>query len=124
MRALITGGGGFIRSNLADRLLADGHEVLVIDNFTTSRRENVADRDGLQLREEPVDVPPRAPGDAYTILLDSSRTHSDFPNWSVSTPLDEGLARAVSYYQPHGVQRTYTHLKFQENATVPARQVG
>jgi UDP-glucose 4-epimerase len=38
-RALITGGAGFIGSNLADRLVADGCEVVVYDNFTTGRRQ-------------------------------------------------------------------------------------
>jgi UDP-glucose 4-epimerase len=40
-RALITGGAGFIGSNLADRLLADGVEVVVYDNLSTGRREFV-----------------------------------------------------------------------------------
>ena len=35
MKVLITGGAGFIGSHLADRLLARGDEVLVIDNFAT-----------------------------------------------------------------------------------------
>jgi UDP-glucose 4-epimerase len=38
-RVLITGGGGFIGSNLADRLLADGLQVVVYDNFSTGRHE-------------------------------------------------------------------------------------
>ena len=42
MRALVTGGAGFIGSNLVDRLLADGHEVVVLDNLSTGRRENLA----------------------------------------------------------------------------------
>jgi UDP-glucose 4-epimerase len=49
MKVLITGGGGFIGSHLADRLLADGNQVLAIDNFATGRRENLADRDGLTI---------------------------------------------------------------------------
>jgi len=41
MRVLVTGGAGFIGSHLVDRLLADGHEVVVIDNLATGLRENV-----------------------------------------------------------------------------------
>lgn len=43
MRVLITGGAGFIGSNLADKLLSEGHDVCVIDNLATGRRENIAD---------------------------------------------------------------------------------
>jgi len=40
-RILITGGAGFIGSHLAERLLADGNRVVVIDDLSTGRRENV-----------------------------------------------------------------------------------
>jgi nucleoside-diphosphate-sugar epimerase len=39
---LITGGAGFIGSNIADRLLEQGHTVRVIDNFLTGKRENLS----------------------------------------------------------------------------------
>jgi UDP-glucose 4-epimerase len=51
MKVLITGGGGFIGSHLAERLLGEGHEVLVIDNFATGRRDNLSERDGLTMVE-------------------------------------------------------------------------
>ena len=41
MRALITGGAGFIGSHLADRLIQAGHEVWVLDDLSSGRRENV-----------------------------------------------------------------------------------
>lgn len=41
MKILLTGGAGFIGSNLADAYLADGHEVAVVDNLATGFRENV-----------------------------------------------------------------------------------
>jgi UDP-glucose 4-epimerase len=41
MRTLVTGGGGFIGSHLTHRLVADGHEVRVLDNFATGRRGNL-----------------------------------------------------------------------------------
>jgi UDP-glucose 4-epimerase len=43
MRAAVTGGAGFIGSNLVDALLARGDEVVVVDNLATGKRENVAD---------------------------------------------------------------------------------
>lgn len=42
MRCFVTGGSGFIGSNLVDRLLADGHSVTAYDNFTTGVREFLA----------------------------------------------------------------------------------
>lgn len=41
-RVLVTGGAGFLGSHLCERLLADGCEVLCVDNFFTGRRANVA----------------------------------------------------------------------------------
>ncbi len=42
MRALVTGGAGFIGSHMCDRLLKDGHEVICVDNLLTGTRDNVA----------------------------------------------------------------------------------
>ena len=42
MRILVTGGAGFLGSHLCDRLIADGHEVTVIDNLFTGRKQNIA----------------------------------------------------------------------------------
>ncbi len=41
-RALVTGGAGFLGSHLCDRLIADGQEVLCVDNFFTGSRANIA----------------------------------------------------------------------------------
>ncbi len=41
MRIVVTGGAGFIGSHLCERLLADGHQVICLDNFFTGRRENI-----------------------------------------------------------------------------------
>jgi len=41
MRILVTGGAGFIGSHLCERLLAEGHDVLCLDNFFTGRRVNI-----------------------------------------------------------------------------------
>jgi UDP-glucose 4-epimerase len=42
MRVLVTGGAGFIGSNLVDRLLADGHEVAVVDDMSSGDQGNLA----------------------------------------------------------------------------------
>jgi UDP-glucose 4-epimerase len=54
VRALITGGAGFIGSHLADALLAQGHETIVLDDLSTGSIENIAHLKGL-------------PGFSYTI---------------------------------------------------------
>ena len=41
MNYLVTGGAGFIGSHITDRLLADGHSVRILDNFSTGKRENI-----------------------------------------------------------------------------------
>jgi UDP-glucose 4-epimerase len=42
VKALLTGGAGFIGSHLAERLLADGHEVIVLDNLSTGSIDNIS----------------------------------------------------------------------------------
>jgi UDP-glucuronate decarboxylase len=46
-RVLVTGGAGFLGSHLCERLVAEGHDVLCIDNYFTGRRANIAHLIGL-----------------------------------------------------------------------------
>jgi len=41
MKVLVTGGAGYIGSNLVDRLIADGHDVSVVDNLSTGKVANI-----------------------------------------------------------------------------------
>src|SRR5438477_2928723 len=50
MRCLITGGAGFIGSHLVERLVADGHDVRVADDFSTGREANLAGFKGIDVR--------------------------------------------------------------------------
>ncbi|SDC74771.1 NAD-dependent epimerase/dehydratase family protein [Actinokineospora iranica] len=69
MRALVTGGAGFIGSTLVDRLLRDGHDVVVVDNLTRGKRSNLdaALATGrCELREVDVTAP-----DLHDVLADA-----------------------------------------------------
>lgn len=60
MRILITGGAGFIGSHLCERLLAEGNDVICLDNFFTGRKENIAhllDSKGFELIRHDVTEP-------------------------------------------------------------------
>lgn len=56
VRILVTGGAGFIGSNVVDAYVAAGHEVAVLDNFSTGRQENVngaAEVHRVDVRDQP-----------------------------------------------------------------------
>ena len=44
MKCLVTGGAGFIGSNLVDKLIEDGHEVNILDNLSTGKKENINEK--------------------------------------------------------------------------------
>jgi len=43
MKVLLTGGAGFVGSHVADQLLARGHEVAVVDDLSSGKKENIPD---------------------------------------------------------------------------------
>jgi UDP-glucose 4-epimerase len=63
----------------------------------------------IKLKGE-VEVRPRNPDDAFTILLDPSKTNADF-GWKPSTGLEEGVKASIEWYKKFGITQTYTHLK-------------
>ena len=62
-----------------------------------------------------VEVRERSADDAFTILLDPSRTVDEF-GWKPETPLEKGVADAIAYYREHGIEETYTHLRLEPEA--------
>ena len=115
MKALVTGGAGFIGSNLVDALLARGDEVTVLDDLSTGKRENLeqALANGAQLEE--VDV-----RDAEAVSDLVGRTKPDVifhlaaqidVRKSVADPANdarvnvEGTVNVLSAAQEHGVPR-------------------
>lgn len=64
--------------------------------------------------ENDVEVRERGEDDVYTILIDPTKTEQDF-DWKASTPLKEGVAKAIQYYHDFGIEQTFTHLKHIED---------
>jgi UDP-glucose 4-epimerase len=67
----------------------------------------------LGLPAHEVEVRERGADDAFSILLDPAKTVETF-GWTTSTPLTEGVARAIAWYRERGVEQTFTHLKLPE----------
>ena len=83
MRHLLAGGGGFVGSHLTELFLARGDEVVVVDNFATGRRSNIAhlaDHAGFTLVEHDVTTPLPDFGGAFDAILDlaSPASPADF----------------------------------------------
>jgi UDP-glucose 4-epimerase len=67
---------------------------------------------GIRLDQQ-VEVRPRGADDAFTILLDPSKTSADF-QWQIATPLRDGVRAAIDYYRKSGISQTFTHLRLEE----------
>jgi UDP-glucuronate decarboxylase len=81
-RTLVTGGAGFIGSHLCERLLDRGDEVLCVDNFFTSRRENIAhlrDNPRFELMRHDITCPLYVEVDQiYNLACPASPVHYQF----------------------------------------------
>ena len=82
MKALVTGGAGFIGSHIVDALLGRGDEVVVLDDLETGFRENVDSRARLVIG------PFRSAGDAETFAADLDTIHVNAFKWS-NSPADQ-----------------------------------
>jgi len=89
MRAVVTGGAGFLGSHLCDRLLAEGWEVLALDNLITGDEKNLAHLKGnTKFRFERADVsePMRLPGEvAYIFHFASPASPPDYLKHPIET---------------------------------------
>jgi UDP-glucose 4-epimerase len=81
-KIFITGGAGFIGSHLCDLLLARGDKIIVVDNFSTGRRDNLKPHANLELIEDSI--------------VNSSRMHSLITNFAP----DVVIHAAASYKDP------------------------
>ena len=110
MRILVTGAAGFLGSHLCDRLLADGHNVIGMDNFITGSQENLAHLSGNQnfffIRHDVADFI-FAPGSLDAVLHFASPASPNpaspfgFPN----LPIQTMKAGALGTHNTLGVAR-------------------
>ncbi|MBT4740440.1 MAG: SDR family oxidoreductase [Rhodospirillaceae bacterium] len=81
-RILVTGGAGFIGSHLCERLMAENHEILCVDNYFTGRRHNVAhlmNDAGFELMRHDVTFPLYVETDEiYNLACPASPVHYQF----------------------------------------------
>jgi len=86
MRILITGGAGCLGSNLIEHYLPQGHEIFVIDNFTTGKKEVLPEMPGLTVVEGSI-VNEQLVNDCFakfkpTHIIHSAAAYKDPENWT------------------------------------------
>src|SRR4030095_12996880 len=108
-RAVITGGAGFLGSHLCRRLLAEGFEVVCMDNLITGRAENVEDLIGERFRLVHVDVTDyihvSGPVDAV-LHFASPASPLDYLRYTIHTPTvgARGTPRALGLQRAKGAR--------------------
>ena len=101
MKALVTGGGGFIGSHLCRRLLADGWSVTCIDNFATGLRRNIAglfEHPRFTLIERDVSAAPLEPelaADRYFHLASPASPNPHTPRSYMALPLETAMVNSI-----------------------------
>lgn len=110
MKVLITGGAGFIGSHLADRLLARGDDVLVIDNYATARRDNLSDHERLTVVEGSI-VDRSLVDEAFSsfgpdVVAHAAASYKDPDDWAEDAGTNAvGTANVIKASQAAGIGR-------------------
>ena len=99
-RAVVTGGAGFLGSHLCDRLLAEGYEVICVDNFITGSEENLSRTEGsenLTIVTHDVTEPLDVAGDVDAVLhFASPASPADYLRYPIETLESGGLGTRVT----------------------------
>jgi len=112
VRILVTGGAGFIGSHLSDRLLKEGHSVVVVDNLITGRLENIAHlagRDDFQFIKHDVSNFIFVPGhiDAVLHFASPASPNPASPYGYPQLPIQTLKVGALGTHNALGVARTH-----------------
>lgn len=110
MRILITGGAGCLGSNLIEHWLPQGHEIFVIDNFSTGKREVVPQVERLTVREGSI-ADQKLLNDCFEsfrpeVVVHAAAAYKDPDDWvedSVTNVI--GSAQVAKAAKQYGVQR-------------------
>ena len=110
MRILITGGAGCLGSNIIDRYLPQGHQILIIDNFVTGKRGNLPSVDNLTVIEGSVadqQLVAAAFGDFKPeIVIHSAAAYKDPTDWISDAETNVlGTINVVQSAQKSGIAR-------------------
>ena len=110
MRILLTGAAGFIGSHLCDRLLAEGHAVIGLDNFITGSKENIAHLEGnlrFQLIRHDVSKHIDLPGNVEAVMHFASPAspNADSPFGYPQLPIQTLKAGALGTHNTLGVAK-------------------
>lgn len=109
-KVLISGGAGFIGSHLTERLLAQGDQVLVIDNYATGRRDNLKPHDALTVVEDTIANTDRVHAifDDFQpqVVVHAAASYKDPNNWVEDVLTNNlGTVNMIQASQKHNVQR-------------------
>jgi dTDP-glucose 4,6-dehydratase len=113
MRILVTGAAGFLGSHLCDRLIAEGHQVIGMDNFITGRPENLAhlaDESQFTFIEHDVSEFIDVPGDDLDAVMHFASPASPNPSSPygyVNLPIQTMKAGGLGTLNTLGVARAY-----------------
>lgn len=110
MKVFITGGSGFVGSHIADELLARGDEVLVIDNYSTGRRDNLKEHARLTVVEDTISnksvVDELIGSFKPDVVVHAAASYKDPENWYEDSLTNvAGTANVVQACQKHNVSR-------------------
>ncbi len=110
MRILITGGAGCLGSNLIEHWLPKGHEIFVIDNFATGKREVLPEMQGLTISEGSI-VDEKLVEECFAsfgpeVVIHSAAAYKDPDDWVEDSRTNViGSAHVARAAKRHGVKR-------------------